>query len=31
MTKQLTLLDGCIQVDAEHWEIYEGRKVNWHF
>ena len=27
MTKQLILIDSCIQVDAEHWEIYEGEKL----
>lgn len=27
MIEQLTLLDSCIQVDAEHWEIYEGEKL----
>ena len=27
MTKQLELLDSCIRVDAEHWEIYEEEKL----
>ena len=27
MTKQLALLDSCIRVDAEHWEIYEEEKL----
>lgn len=25
--EQLSLLNGCIRVDAEHWEIYEEEKL----
>jgi hypothetical protein len=30
-TKQISFLDSCIQVDAEHWEIYEDDKLIGYF